>query len=542
MYVEDELFVLEELGEVFKNIFPNTVLAKDADEAMKKFNHSIDLVITDLILPNKNGICLIEQMKQIKSDIHILVISGSNEPKYLSKLIEFGVNGYLLKPVSFDALLNQIIAIVNKIVEKRENKKYLITLQNELDEKALQVQQKYYLDEVTGLRNRNSLLKDIKRFKPELLILIDINKFSVINDLYGNKAGDDVLRAVTKKLVNINIHGGLYKISADQFVFIKLTESSYYSCDTFVKLIQKAINETTINLNVNSLPVEIFISVTISASNLVEVEKLFESADLALHYAKKTNQNFVIYSDEIDKKINSKKTFDAIKLVKNAFERDAVVPFFQPIIKDYERSYECLVRIIDEEGKVISPYSFLDEIKGTSYYVNLTKTMIGKSFDYFSDKQCSFSINLSFEDISNGDIIEYLKMHLDKYQIASRFILEILESESIDNFKIVKDFISEMKSYGVRIAIDDFGSGYSNFSYLLELDPDYIKIDGSIMKNIATDEKSYTITKTIVKFSKELGIKTVGEFISTKEVYEIAQELGVEGKQGYYLGEPRIDI
>ena len=269
---------------------------------------------------------------------------------------------------------------------------------------------------------------------------------------------------------------------------------------------------------------------------------LLECADTALHFAKQTNQSYVIYSEELEKAMNHQKRFDAIKLVKKALEDNRLIPYFQPIVKEDEITYECLVRILDIDGKIISPFAFVEEIKNTPYYTQLTKTMVAKSFLFFSNKPNSFSINLSFEDISNTHLIDYIKEELDRYGLHNQLILEILESESINNFDIVKNFIHEMKNLGVRIAIDDFGSGYSNFSYLLELEPDFIKIDGSIIKNIAVDHKSYTIAKTIVNFSKELGIKTIGEFIYNKDVLDKVELLEIDGKQGYFLGEPRADI
>lgn len=541
IYVEDEPAVIEEVGTILKHIFPNIEFASDGHEAVEKFSKKIDLVITDILMPNKNGIEMIGEMKKIKEDIFVIVISGSNDSKYLSDMIELGVNAYLLKPLTFTGLTSALFNIVKKINEKLENRKYLIELQNSIDEKTLQLQQKYHLDELTGLRNRNSLFEDIKKFKPYALLLLDINNFSGINDLYGNEAGDDVLKEVTKKLIDIKSSCVLYKISADQFVFLKLDDSET-NCEKYIKQIQSQINDSTVHLTVGDLEVEIFISTTVAVAIDVQSEKLFEAADLALHYAKKTNQNYVVYNEEMTKKINSKKTFDAIKMIKKAFQEDRVVPFFQPIFKENEITYECLVRILDDNNKTISPYFFLNEIKGTSFYTKLTQTMIEKSFKYFSSREYSFSINLSFEDISNKNIIDYLKEQLQRYRIEKRLIIEILESESIENFQVVKDFIFEMKSLGVQIAIDDFGSGYSNFSYLLELDPDFIKIDGSIIKNIAHDEKSFTVTKTIVNFSKELGIKTIAEFISNEDILKKLEELEIEGKQGYYLGEPKIDI
>ena len=147
-----------------------------------------------------------------------------------------------------------------------------------------------------------------------------------------------------------------------------------------------------------------------------------------------------------------------------------------------------------------------------------------------------------FHDISNEYIIDYLLYKLEEYNLYNNLIIEILENESIIDFDLVRNFVEKMKSLGVRIAIDDFGSGYSNFNYILELEHNFIKIDGSIIKKIHNCEKSFKITKAIVLFAKELNIKIIAEFIHNQNVYDKIFELEVDGYQGYFFSEPIEDI
>ena len=128
---------------------------------------------------------------------------------------------------------------------------------------------------------------------------------------------------------------------------------------------------------------------------------------------------------------------------------------------------------------------------------------------------------------------------LDSSDIAPWIIFELLESEGIENYKEVMSFIEDVKSYGAKIAIDDFGSGYSNFERIVELQIDFLKIDGSLIKNIHQNDDMKIITKTIVNFAKELGIKTVAEFVHSKEVLKEVEALGVDYAQGFYIGKPQ---
>jgi EAL domain-containing protein (putative c-di-GMP-specific phosphodiesterase class I) len=124
----------------------------------------------------------------------------------------------------------------------------------------------------------------------------------------------------------------------------------------------------------------------------------------------------------------------------------------------------------------------------------------------------------------------------------SRVIIEILESESISDFETLNKFIEKVKQYQVSIAIDDFGSGYSNFIYLAQIKPDFIKIDGSLIKNLDKDDKSFVITKHINNFAKELGCKTIAEFVHNQNVLQIVKKLNVDGIQGYFIAEPTDKI
>ena len=127
---------------------------------------------------------------------------------------------------------------------------------------------------------------------------------------------------------------------------------------------------------------------------------------------------------------------------------------------------------------------------------------------------------------------------LGVYNVAEKVVFEILEDENIKNYNLLSTFIDEVKILGCKVAIDDFGSGYSNFEHLLKMNVDYLKIDASLIKNIATDENSYKITKTIIEFAKSLNLKTIAEYVENKEIFELTKKLGVDYSQGYYFSEP----
>ena len=259
----------------------------------------------------------------------------------------------------------------------------------------------------------------------------------------------------------------------------------------------------------------------------------------------KTNKDIVIYDKKLElEKIYEKNVLWTLKL-KKALENDRITPYYQPIFNlktNKIEKYEALVRLKDENGDIISPFYFLDIAKKSKQYIRLTRRIIKKSFEYFKDKDFESSINLTIEDIKNKNLSSFILEKLQELNIASKVVFELVESEGIDNFEEVNEFIDKVKELGCKIAIDDFGSGYSNFEYLIKLNADYIKIDGSLIKDILVNKNNQEIVITIIDFAKRQGFKTIAEFVSSKEIFEKVMELGIDYAQGYYISEPKANI
>ncbi len=198
-----------------------------------------------------------------------------------------------------------------------------------------------------------------------------------------------------------------------------------------------------------------------------------------------------------------------------------------------------MVRLIDSDNNIISPYFFLETAKKGKYYSQITDIVLENSFSMLRKIDKTISINLSVLDIEKR--ITRIKIYklLDDYSDSlDRVIFELLEDEDVKDFKLIRTFIAKVKNMGVKIAIDDFGSGYSNFERLLDYQPDILKIDGSLVKNIATDKYSLNVVETIIGFAKKQNIEIIAEFVENEDIFNILNELGVDYSQGYYFGKP----
>jgi len=208
------------------------------------------------------------------------------------------------------------------------------------------------------------------------------------------------------------------------------------------------------------------------------------------------------------------------------------------ILPEEVEKYEALMRIIDEDEKLLMPGDFLPVAKKISIYTKLSKRLIEKALVVAREKGIKVALNISSEDLASSAMRDWLIKVIADYGVADKVCFEIVESEAFSDLRILESFYSRVKDLGAELAIDDFGSGYSNYEYLTIVKPDYIKIDGSLISKVVHSSDVEALVRHIVLFCKELNIKTVAEFVSSQEILEKVKELGVDYGQGFYLGKP----
>ncbi len=396
-------------------------------------------------------------------------------------------------------------------------------------------------DILTGLYDRSLLLKDtLVLSKSAVILLLNVDAFKEINDVYGNDFGNKVLVSLTG-FVSRYLHSTssvkIYRVGGDEFAVI-FTDKSTDEVMQISEHLEKSIRNKDFKIE----DIRINLSVSIAVNS---VSPLLENADLALKVVKKDmNRRIIEYKEKLSAKKEWKKNIEIVNTVKVALKEDKIVPYFQGIVNLQTlkiEKYEALVRLILPSGEVLSPYAFLDTVSKTHYYYDITKVMIRKTMQVAKiHTQQRFSINFSMKDITNTNITTTLFQLFEKdKETAKRVDIELLETElvAVDDSRI-KDFVAQVHSYGSKILIDDFGTGYSNFAYLSDLDVDILKIDASITKEILTDSRKLHIAQTIHNFTSGMKMQNVAEFVETKEVALLLQEMGVEYAQGYLFSKP----
>ena len=399
-------------------------------------------------------------------------------------------------------------------------------------------QLKYHLttDSITDLPNRFSLVDTLAHQNICALAIINIDRFGDINEVYGIAIGDAILAGYGHWLrlkIASQKHIALYKLGSDEYALVAAHHSNLHVFMNFLEGLICATQKESFVIE----GIEIVLTITVGVAPATE--SVLEHATAALKQAKRKRHSMELFSHE--SKHEQENNIAWYKRIKEAIEESRIVPYFQPIIDNKSGTiikYEALIRLIEADGTVISPYLFLEIAKKTKLYPELTKIMIDKVVKVFKNSPFPVSLNLSTQDLINSDLADYLERAIHDNGVGKRMIFEILESEGIGNYTAVSEFIDRFKSIGCRFAIDDFGSGYSNFDHLLKLNIDTLKIDGTLIKNLPHDRNAQIFVKHICDFAHEMGISVVAEFVANEEIYRHVKEIGIDASQGYYFYEP----
>ncbi|MCK9472933.1 EAL domain-containing protein [Sulfurimonas sp.] len=443
-----------------------------------------------------------------------------------------------IESITYDILLF-LLLFLGVIFLMKKSREISATLKKNVKEKTKELKESFLFDRLTNLPNRLKLMEDIKNSNDlgsSHLALINIDSFKDINDLYGFGVGDEILVQVSKRIREFCEYSNfVYKLPNDEFAIFTTSQLSQEKFLESIKEMLHKIGETKFGIADQS------VFITFSCGIASNKESLLIKTNTALQIAKRNSKNIVIYNDSLNAKKQILENMDALLILKNAIKYDQITPFYQAIYNTKTKKidkYEVLARIVTKSKEVILPFVFLDIAVKSKLYPQITKAIITKSFEFFKDKDFEFSVNLSIVDIQSKEITKFIFNKLNEFTEPKRVVFEILETDKIENYEEMKTFIKEVKKYGCKVAIDDFGSGYSNFSHILELNVDCLKIDSSLVKLITTHENSQTIVKTIINFAKDLNLVTIAEFVEDRESLDLLDKMGVDFIQGYYIGKP----
>ncbi len=464
----------------------------------------------------------------------VLVGVSENDSKYIN--IDFSVFDELYK------IKDDNEKLLNMVLKKQST---AITEQNkELLEKVLLHQEdserRMYIDANLDIDNSIKFLHEKNSRNFNKICMIQLENSELLMSRVGSDAYYEILKNVISSLSNFidnySAYNNNYDIYAlnDSTIFLAVGKS--LNDDKFPNL----INEIYKNFQFIKLPNREELMIFRFAVVFNE-DDLLQCGLETLQKCKSLQTYFLIYNSSNEKEIEFDNEMEIIHLLNEVIKNNWVIPYFQGMYDNKNKvinKYEALMRIRDEKGKIYTPYYFMDIAKKYNLYPALSKLMIDQVLDIFANLETNVSINFSAYDINSQYFQNAIFEKLDSIENKGNITFEILEDENFRSMEMLQIFIKRARDHNVKIAIDDFGTGYSNFMEIAKISPDFIKIDGAIIKNVDIDIMNYKVLSTIVFLGKQLNAKLIAEFVENETTQKIIENLDIHFSQGYYFSKP----
>jgi diguanylate cyclase (GGDEF)-like protein/PAS domain S-box-containing protein len=416
------------------------------------------------------------------------------------------------------------------------------------EELATALEQQRYLaehDDLTGLLNLRSFKLEFQRIVPDCryLILISIDRFSDFNDLFGHNAGDILLQSFARSLQALSPEKPIARIGAKEFALLMAGDLGQVN-DSVQRF-----------LATSSLPHqhEVMWSIDYQQSISVGIAEVdttdtaltaLARADAALHQAKRIYSNSVCIYNESHKAHIQQQASERNQLLSILSRQNAMLPYFQPIIMladPQQNKAEVLLRFVDEQGKVFFDCNLIKAAEHYGIIDRISRRIVELSFAQQKQwRDCGInielSINLSALDLVNDTLCHWIARHADDVGVSAKnIIFEVTESQSLPILEKAANNIAYLKSQGFRLALDDFGVGFTSFDLLKKYPFDLLKIDGAFVRGLVESREDVAIVKALQAVSKEFQIKTIAECVENETTYQAVQALNIDGIQGCYF-------
>ena len=414
-------------------------------------------------------------------------------------------------------------------------------------------------DALTKLPNRfhfeektAELIKDSKATgNLHFMCYLDLDRFKVVNDSCGHAAGDELLCQIASELaLSIKKTDMLARLGGDEFGVL-LENCSITRAEAVSKALCKQVKNYHYVFQDKAFDMGVSIGLVEISAKTESTEEVFSQADIACYAAKDSGRNRVQLYQENDLDIATRSSeMSWVSRILRALDEKRLVIFAQKISsvsKESQHShFEILVRLMDSSGKIVPPNEFLPAAERYDLMKKIDTYVIEQALDALN-KKCFkglgktdfISINLSGQSLSDKTFLDSVNELLDKYEVDPRQIcFEITETSAIKNPTLVRRFMYTLKARGVRFALDDFGTGLSSLTYLKQFPVDYLKIDGSFVRDIINNSVDRKLVSAINQLAHTMNIKTIAEYVETPEILALLDEMDVDYAQGFFIEKP----
>jgi diguanylate cyclase (GGDEF)-like protein len=379
------------------------------------------------------------------------------------------------------------------------------------------------------------------------VLLVDLDHFKDVNDRFGHKAGDDLLKTVAAVLrERIRETDILARLGGDEFGII-LPQADEAQTLLVAEEVVKAMRRQTAMLAEQVITVTASVGVALF-DHLTDIE-LLACADLAMYEAKESGRNgFSLYRPVQGARPRASSRLAAAERIRHALMHDQLVLYGQPIL-DLENNevsqYELLVRLRSEQGELLPPSAFLYVAERFGMIVAIDSWVVQKAVALIADqaqagRSLTLNVNISAKSVGDAELVKVIDRALSDTGIdPTRLVFELTETAAIGNIGNAKTFTNQLRNRGCKFALDDFGTGFGSFYYLKHLPFDYLKIDGDFIRGFIANTTDQFVVEAIVGIAQGMGKKTVAEFVGDMEMTDRLRQSGVDYAQGYHIGMPR---
>jgi len=415
-------------------------------------------------------------------------------------------------------------------------------------------------DQLTGLSNRRNFQTELEKIlvtakqknTKVALFYLDLDQFKIINDTHGHLEGDQLLKLISNVLKeNVREQDLLSRIGGDEFTLV-IPDTNIKATKQIAQKIIHSLKQVDYSINDKPHVISFSIGISIYPEHSELQKELLANADLAMYHAKKTGRSkYHIFQPNFDYQELLSQQIYWKNIINQAIEKDEFVLFFQPILDIKLKKishYECLIRIEQSDSKkLLMPGDFIHIAEQIGIIDQIDKVVLQKAIEQHllfqkQGNNARLAINLSGRSMNNMEILNYIEPLLNQAGVKPDLIIfEITETSAVSNFEAAKELIKQLRALGCRFALDDFGVGFSSFYYLKSLPVDYVKIDGSFVKQMDVNTEDQIFVKVLTEVSQAFGKKIIAEFVENEQILELLGQLGVDYAQGYYVSKPLRD-
>ena len=414
-------------------------------------------------------------------------------------------------------------------------------------------------DLLTDTYNRNHFeaklekaLKEVESYtRTHAMLYLDMDQLKVINDTAGHETGDAAIKFCASILQEVLPYKAiLARMGGDEFAVL-VKDCTERDAKNVAQSIITALSEHQFVWNEIKLNLTCSIGIRLIDHTAISPQMVHAQADTACHAAKEEGRNrFNLYCTDDQELQRRELEMGCVNLVHRALADNQIELFAQRImgmsIEDDRMHFEILVRIRNAQGEYISPGIFMPASERYNIAHLLDKQVVGQTLAWLEshpkelENLALCSINLSGQSMGNQEFIEFLINTLSHSSVpCEKICLEITETAAMSNMNQAMDLFTKLKQLGCLIALDDFGSGLSSFGYLKKLPVDIVKIDGLFVRDITINEMDHLMVRSINDLAKQMGKRTVAEFVESTQIIDLLMELGVDYAQGYVIGKPK---